>query len=86
MTTEWKFKETPVTSTAIEEYQAAPGRPTYEMEFVCSNCGTISTKFVPKGERASGKGGTCAYCGVTDKGDFTPRIPARLFQSMAMRG
>lgn len=39
---------------------------TYNMEFICKNCGTKIIREVPKGERAQGKGGECPYCGTKD--------------------
>lgn len=39
---------------------------TYKMKYTCSNCGTSFENDVPMGQRASGKGGKCPYCGIKD--------------------
>ena len=40
---------------------------TYEMEFICSNCGTKFVVKIEMGTEARGRGGTCPYCGKQDR-------------------
>jgi len=41
-------------------------KDTYEMRFICNNCGHHFIRKIEKGREAQGQGGECPYCGCED--------------------